>query len=303
MNEIFDAAKWEQTWKDDPYTAVNKMKSSGMDPTRSFDSKAAVFNKEVFSEDGKKRTNRIISWIEGQNVDLRGMSVLDIGAASGGFSVAFAERGAKVTAVEPNGPLAELFIENARSAPEGTIELVREPFENIDLAKRGWLNKFDLVFVSMCPVINDWESTERLLSCAKQFCYLSMPAGSRENSLMNEIAPIVSDKPIQDHIMEFGYLMHLLYLKGYTYESIVSRELKTTKKNREEALKEMLTWLRIHGLPADERSEALIKAYLEKTYSSETVEYQEGGRFGKVLVRLRDQQMYIRSKQRSAEQR
>ncbi|MDF2837688.1 MAG: SAM-dependent methyltransferase, partial [Paenibacillus sp.] len=189
MNEFFDAAKWEQAWKDDQYTAVNKMKSSGMDPTRTFDTKAEAFNKEVFSEGGKKRTNRIISWIEGQNVDLNGMTVLDIGAASGGFSVAFAERGAKVTAVEPNIPLSELLLENARDLPAGSIELVTEPFEEIDLAERGWLNKFDLVFVSMCPVISDWEGTARVLSCAKQFAYMSMPAGRRENSLLGDIAP------------------------------------------------------------------------------------------------------------------
>jgi SAM-dependent methyltransferase len=292
MNEFFDAAKWEQAWKDDRFTAVNKMKSSGMDPTRAFDTKAEAFNKEVFSESGKKRTNRIISWIEGQDVDLNGMSVLDIGAASGGFSVAFAERGAKVTAVEPNIPLSDLLLENARNLPEGSIELVREPFEDIDLGERGWLNKFDLVFVSMCPVISDWEGTARVLSCAKQFTYMSMPAGRRENSLLHDIAPHITGEEIQDDHMEFGYLMHLLYLKGYAFQSIVTREEKTTRSSRELALKDMISWLRIHGLPANEKSAAIVADYLIKNFPTDVVEYREGGRFGKVLVRIKNQHMY-----------
>lgn len=292
MNEFFDAAKWEQAWKEDPYTAVNKMKAAGMDPSRSFDNKAAIFNKEVFSEDGKKRTNRIISWIEGQDVDFNGLTILDIGAASGGFSVAFAERGAKVTAVEPNLPLSELLLKNARHLPEGSLELAREPFELIDLAEKGWLNKFDLVFVSMCPVISDWESTERVLSCAKQFCYMSMTAGPRENSLLNEIAPRLGGEPLRDDHMEFGYLTHLLYLKGYAFQSIVTREEKTTKSSRESALKDMNNWLRIHGLPTNEKSAAMIADYLVKNFPTDVVEYREGGRFGKVLVRLQNQRMY-----------
>lgn len=294
-NEFFDAAKWEQAWKADPYTAVNKMKSAGMDPTRSFDDKAVTFNKEVFSENGKKRTNRIISWIEGQDVDLNGLTILDIGAASGGFSVAFAERGAKVTAVEPNLPLSELLLENARHLPEGSIELVREPFEHIDLAEKGWLQKFDLVFVSMCPIISDWESTERVLSCAKQFCYMSMMAGRRENSLLNEIAPQLGGESIRDDHMEFGYLTHLLYLKGYAYQSIVTREEKTTRSSRELALKDMNAWLRIHGLPVNEKSAAIVADYIVKNFPTDVVEYQEGGRFGKVLVRLHNQWMYSRA--------
>lgn len=295
MNDFFDAATWEKAWKEDPNTAVKRMKKAGLDATRVFDNKAVSFNQEVFSESGKQRTNRILNWIEGQNIDFKGMTVLDIGAASGGFSVAFAERGAKVTAVEPNGPLAALLAENIRHLPDGSVEIVTEPFEDIDLENRGWIGRYDLVFVSMCPVIPDWDGAEKVLSCARQYCYISMPAGRRENGLLDTVHSLVTDKPIHDEMMEFAYLLHLLYLKGYTYESIVTRESKTTTTDRVSALKESITWLRNHGASAGERSTSIVSDYLETAYPDGEVTYQEGGRFGKVLVRLQDLNMYSRS--------
>ncbi|MGG1555264.1 class I SAM-dependent methyltransferase [Paenibacillus ferrarius] len=293
--ELFDETLWEQVWREDPNTAVKKMKRSGVDPTRAFDEKAAVFNEQSFNEEGKRRSRRIMNWIEGQGVNFEGASILDIGAASGVFSIPFAERGAHVTSVEPNEPLARLFNENRQklSGP-GSIELVTDAFEDIDIEARGWKQAFDLVFVSMCPVVSDWLSVEKVLSCAKGFCYISTMAGGRENSLLSEVWPLVSDRPYGSTHLEFGYLQHLLYLKGYSYESLVSRELKTTIQTREEALKELMNWLRMADTQDAERKREIIAEHLARRYPDDRVVAHEGGRFGKVLVRLGDQRMFSR---------
>lgn len=84
-NELFDSSVWEQAWKEDSNTGVNKMKRAGIDPAHSFDSSAKSFNKEVFSEEGRRRARRIMNWLEDQGVEFSGASILDIGAASGGI--------------------------------------------------------------------------------------------------------------------------------------------------------------------------------------------------------------------------
>ncbi|GJM70018.1 hypothetical protein HMSSN036_22340 [Paenibacillus macerans] len=61
---------------------------------RTFDDKAKSFNEQAFSEEGRQRARRIMNWLEGQGVTFKDNSILDIGAASGGFTVPFAERGA-----------------------------------------------------------------------------------------------------------------------------------------------------------------------------------------------------------------
>ncbi|WP_151736973.1 class I SAM-dependent methyltransferase ['Paenibacillus yunnanensis' Narsing Rao et al. 2020] len=289
---LLDEHIWKNVWSGDPLTAVARMKQAGMDPARTFDDKAQTFNEQTWNEEGRSRARRIMNWLEGQGVTFADQTVLDIGAASGGFSVPFAERGASVTSVEPNLPLGELLQQNSAGLTNGSVSLVARPFEDIDIKAEGWEQAFDLVFVSMCPVIDSWESVEKVLSCARKFCYISLSVGPREHSLVNELWPLVSGRAMDSGHMEFAYLQQLLLLKGYAYESIVTREMKTATVSREAALEEAMHLLPIYGLPADEQTRQIAADYLERTYAAGPVEISQGGRFGKVLIRLQDQNMY-----------
>ncbi|CAH1203759.1 tRNA 5-carboxymethoxyuridine methyltransferase [Paenibacillus plantiphilus] len=293
-NELFHAAIWEKAWKEDAHITVKKMKSAGIDPAHSFDQKANTFNEEVFSEEGRRRAKRIMSWLEDQGVAFKEKSILDIGAASGGFSVPFAQRGANVTAVESSLPLVELMNENISGLTSGTVEIVPVPFEDIDIGAKGWEQAFDLVFVSMCPVLIDWESVEKVLSCAREFCYMSMSVGPGEHSLVDEVWPLITDRPRKTGHWEMGYLLHLLLLKGYAYQSLITREMKTKVVTRATAFEEAISMLKLFGLPADERIRSIVSEHLEKNYPADQVTIQQGGRFGKVLVRLQSQNMYSR---------
>lgn len=293
MNDFFDAAVWEKAWKDDADMKFDRMKRNGIDPTRSFDHKAKIFNEQSFSEEGRERSRRIMNWLEGQGVQFQNASVLDIGAASGVFSVPFAERGARIIAVETSPPLVELLHENTSNFAE-QVNIVSLPFEEIDVASNGWKNAFDLVFVSMSPVVHNWESIEKLLQCTRQYCYISMPVVPTEHSLVKEIWPLVTGQSYQSKLSEMGYLLHILFLKGYAYESLITREVKTTEIYREAALQVAMTWLGHHRLPADEQTRSIIADYLEQAYPSGKVVIQEGGRYGKVLIRLQDQHMHTR---------
>ncbi|WP_159888335.1 class I SAM-dependent methyltransferase [Paenibacillus puerhi] len=294
MNDFFNAFIWEEAWKDDFDTIVNKMRRAGIDPARSFDHKAKTFNEQSFNEEGRKRTKRIMNWLEGQGVQFENSSILDIGAASGVFSVPFAKRGARVTAVETSPPLIELLEENISNFAEDQVKIIPEKFEDIDVQAKDWNQAFDLVFVSMSPVIHNWESVEKVLQCARKFCYISMPVNHAEHSLVNEIWPLITGQPFHTKLTEMGYLLHLLYLKGYAYESIITWEVKTSEVSRDAALQEAMTWLGHHRLPADERNRNIIADYLEQAYPSGKVVIHKGGRFGKVLIRLQDLNMYTR---------
>lgn len=92
-----------------------------------------------------------------------------------------------------------------------------------------------------------------------------------------------------------AYLNQLLYLKGYAYESIVTREMKSTEISVEAAIEEVLQLLKMHHLPAHEVSRNIVTDYIRSTYQEKKVTVQQGGRFGKVLIRLQDQNMYSKS--------
>lgn len=291
LNNIFDELNWEKAWREDESTGVNMMKAAGIVPERAFDKTAQKYNDQCFTEEGKQRTERIIGWLEQQGAAFEGASVLDIGAASGGFSIPFAQRGAQVTAVEPNRPFAKILEENNRKWAEGKINIVKDVFEEIEIEKKGWEKAFDLVFVSMCPAIVDWESVEKVLSCARKFCYISLSAGPREHSLTNEILPYLKHPYKKPHNSEMIYLMQLLYLKGYAFHSLVTKEMKVTEISREAAIQEVLNWLNIYKYPIDLETHPMIESYLKQKYASQPITIHSGGRFGKVLVKLEDPSM------------
>lgn len=99
--DLFDIQLWEQAWKEDPSSTANQMKRAGIDPTHGFDHKAKVFDEEVFSEGGRRRSERIIGWMEGQGVDFAGLSVLDIGAASGASAYLLPSAGPRLPLLSP----------------------------------------------------------------------------------------------------------------------------------------------------------------------------------------------------------
>ena len=121
-----------------------------------------------------------------------------------------------------------------------------------------------------------------------------MPILHTEHSLVKEIWPLVTGQTYPSKLTEMGYLLHLLYLKGYAYETLVTVEGNTREISGEMALQEVMTWLGHHQIPIDERKKHIVSSYLEQSYPSGKVVVQEGGRFGKVLIRLQDQNMYTR---------
>ncbi|GGO01200.1 class I SAM-dependent methyltransferase [Saccharibacillus kuerlensis] len=293
MKAFFNPTVWEQEWKEYRDGAAARMRRSGIDPATAFNAKAQKFNEQSFNEEGRKRSTRIVNWLESRGVNFKGASVLDVGAASGVFTVPFAERGANVTAFESSPPQVELLKRNTARFTENKVEIVSGQFEEINIRQKGWDRAFDLVFVSMCPVVHDWDSVEHILSCARKFAYISMPVSSSENSLVNEVTPLITGRPFEAKVTEMGYLLHLLCLKGCAYETLVTRELKTTEHTHKEALEEAMMWLRHHDLPADERSRSIVEEHLKRNYPEDKVQVHQGGRFGKVLIRLEDQSMYV----------
>lgn len=286
-------AAWEKAWKDDQTTGVNLMKSAGIEPRFTFGAIAAQnYNEQSFNDEGRRRSARIIGWLENQGVNFNGASVLDIGAASGIFSIPFAQRGADVTAVEPSLPFTELLAHNNQKWADGKVKIVRAAFEDMDTKKLGWEQAFDIVFVSMCPAITDWEMVEKVINCARKFCYISLAAGPKEHSLTLEILPLLNHSYNKHQNSEMMYLLQLLYLKGYAFHSLVTREMKAREVSRAEAIQEVLHWLNFYNYPVDENTQAIIEDYLDQTYPGKTIPIKQGGRFGKVLIQLEEQSMF-----------
>ncbi|MDQ0660373.1 bifunctional 2-polyprenyl-6-hydroxyphenol methylase/3-demethylubiquinol 3-O-methyltransferase UbiG [Paenibacillus sp. W2I17] len=278
---LFDLSVWEEAWKNRPRSSKYKKK---------FERWARDYHAQSFTEEGKQRSERIMGWIENQGVEFAGLSILDIGAASGIFTIPFAEKGASVTAVEPSELLVSLMKETIPSALESKIEIVNERYEEISIQDKGWEKKYDFAFASMCPAMSDWETIEQAINCARKYVYISTMAGQKEHTLMDELKDVLGVTS-SHKVGDLGYIQQLLYLKGYSYTMIITREVNSFEVPVEEIIEKLPEWLNTYELPSDEDSLRLAEKYIRDTYKDSTVTFSRGGRFGKILIQLEQPNM------------
>lgn len=94
-------------------------------------------------------------------------TVLDVGAGTGRFSLAFGEVCGKVTALDMDSPSLAVLLNRAKANGLQNIEIERGMWE-LYPAK----DKFDVVFSSMCPAICDYDELLRMEGMAREACAL-----------------------------------------------------------------------------------------------------------------------------------
>ncbi|MEO2206123.1 class I SAM-dependent methyltransferase [Paenibacillus pabuli] len=287
---LFDLSIWEEAWKQQPRNPKYKKKSAPFETEEAFERWARDYHHQSFTEEGKKRSERIMSWIENQGVDFSDLSVLDIGAASGIFTIPFAEKGATVTAVEPSELLISLMKETIPHALASNIEIISERFEEISIQEKGWEKKYDFAFASMCPAMSDWETVEQAIQSARKYVYISAMAGPRVHSLIDELKEVLKVNPPY-RSGDMGYIQQLLFLKGYAYTSLITNEVNTIEMSVQQVVDHLKEWLNTYGLPSDADSLYIAEHYVRGAYPDGVITFLRGGRFGKILIQLDQQNM------------
>jgi len=287
---LFNLSVWEEAWRNQSIGSTSNMKNAAFYATEAFEQWATKYHQQSFTEEGRQRSERIIGWIENQGVDLNGLSILDIGAASGIFTIPFATKGATVTAVEPSELFNSLMKETIPPSLHSSIDIVSERFEEISIKEKGWEKRYDFAFASMCPAMSDWETIEQAISTARKYVYISTMAGPKEDTLLDELKKVLGVYPPNNY-GDMGYIQQLLYLKDYSYTTLITKETSYFKMSVEEVVDKLQEWLGTHELPTDEGSLALAEHYIRDTYKEGEVAFSRGGKFGKILIQLEQPNM------------
>ena len=100
----------------------------------------------------RRRVELIMEWLEREGALGLGVEMLDIGAGTGDFAISMAQRGARVTALEP---AAAVMAALQRRAGEAQVEIrfLQQEWEQADPVRDGLAHGFDLVFASLCPAV------------------------------------------------------------------------------------------------------------------------------------------------------
>lgn len=136
----------------------------------------------------------------------------------------------------------------------------------------------------MCPAVTTWEAVSKAIDIAQKYVYVSLIAGPKENSIVDEVVAFL-DEESQPMTADMCYLLQLLYFNDYTYETLIERHTQHNDKPIEDVMQQLPQWLKEVEVELDEQQLASVEHYLRDKYG-DTIPVITGGKFGKVLIHV-----------------
>ena len=181
---------------------------------------------ESFYEHTKDNDNNSSIEFLKQFIDLKDKSVLDVGFGAGEYLKLLSDEGARLSGVELSDEMMNYAkkhcIANEINIEE--MELYNLPWEEIDLDKLNWNNKFDLVFASKSPALDSYESIKKLISASKKSVFFSSHIYMEED-IFSKLYKEINGKEYNSLKNRFWSVYNILYLDGY-YPNIKVEERK-----------------------------------------------------------------------------
>lgn len=151
-----------------------------------WDLRAEEFNNNVFRKEGHKKQTNVIDFLISKHMLNKDMEVLDIGCGPGRYSLEFAMKAKSVTGIDISPKMLQFAKENSKNIGANNVNFDQIPWDQVDLHKQKWTKKYDLVFASMCPGINNSETLMKMVEASKGFCFLSSFA-NRTDKIKDEL--------------------------------------------------------------------------------------------------------------------
>lgn len=282
---LTDFGFWQEAWQQAAKTVLRSRRGEGKEAQVTFwNKRAAEFTSRVMPDN--ERVAEIVAWLAAQGVVLAGARVLDIGSGPGAFALPFARAGADVVALEP-APAMVSALEGlmAKEKFKGSIRVHTGLWEDADLEAEGWREGFDLVFASMSPGINSWETMEKALQCSRRYCYFSGFAGERFNRHYESLWEILYGQDMPPWPADIIFVSQLLLLRGYDMTFHVWNRRRPEAIPLKEAVEEFKKFFGQYGAKAPNMEEQ-IRLYVQKHLSQGLFKHEINTRLGKILVRL-----------------
>jgi SAM-dependent methyltransferase len=187
--------------------------------------RAEEFNNNVFRKEGDQIHSPIIDLLISKGMLKKDMEVLDIGCGPGKYSIEFCKEAKKVTGIDISPKMVQFAKENSKKIGATNVDFMLIPWNEIDLDKQNWTKKYDLVFASNCPGINNSKTLMKMVQASKGFCFISCFA-NRTDKIKDEFNRVVLGQSVNSRGTNKIYYIFNIHWQSGLYPEICYQDNK-----------------------------------------------------------------------------
>ncbi len=261
MNPIFSKEFWLKAWEKDKDTDTYTVHRGFSTPE--YWNKVASSYDSTKGETKSRRLSKTLDLFKRMNLLHKGMEVLDIGCGTGTLAMELARRGARVTALDFSENMLEQFQQGITPDISENITILCEDWHTIDIEKKGWKKKFDLVIAFMSPGVAGPEAFYKMMDTSKNGCAIRGWAAKRNHPIMASLwekimGGVLEDTP-QSILLKINLLFSLGLFPELTFDPVGWDQDVTV----DEELESELAFFRKVSDKPDAELESIIRPYLE----------------------------------------
>ncbi|WP_018084524.1 class I SAM-dependent methyltransferase [Desulfurispora thermophila] len=221
MSEQFKSSHfWATAWKEAHHRSTRQRRAN-FSPVDFWNKMASHFERWANNGRNQNRVNTVLKWLEQQNAFDQNSHILDIGAGAGVFTLPFARKVARVTALEPAPAMRRVLERRLQQAGLSNVDFCDTPFELLNPKQSEMSGAYDLVFASLTPGVRDVETLHKMETCSRQWCFLCCFAGERTAPARQELWQQIMSGPLIWPANEIIYPLNYLYNRGTPFACLI----------------------------------------------------------------------------------
>ncbi len=261
MNPIFSKEFWLKAWEKDKETDTYTV-HRGFSTPEYWNKVASSYDRSK-EETKSRRLSKTLDLFKRKHLLFKGMEVLDIGCGPGTLAMELARQGAKVTALDFSTQMLDQFRQSMTPDIRDHITLFCEDWHAIDIEKKGWKKKFDLVIAFMSPGVAGPEAFYKMMDTSKSGCAIRGWAAKRNHPILAVLwekimGTVLEDTP-QSILLKINLLFSLGLFPELTFDTVEWDQNVTV----EEELESELAFFRKVSDKTDAELESVIRPFLE----------------------------------------
>ncbi len=188
--------------------------------------------------------------------------VADICCGPGTHAIDFAKYCKKVYALDISQNMIEILNDKVKSEKLENIET-----ECCDFFKKEFNDKYDLVFVSMSPILNELETIDKLLELSRRYLFLIFWAGKRENKVFNEAYEKIFNRKFKWDILDITIIFNYIYSLGYSPQIFYKNTQWENNFPKDKIYEHILWHLKFYKDEITEEDKKIVKDIVNKNNS------------------------------------